>query len=69
MSSFDPPRKLFKDHFDDPAFSDITLQLSNRSVNVHRVVLCRRSEYFTKLLNGNFQVEYAQTLNCYVLTD
>jgi hypothetical protein len=47
---------LYKAFFDNETFSDPTIQLSDRAVHVHRIVLCRRSEYFTKLLTGQFQV-------------
>ena len=62
-------RQLFKDHFDDPTFSDITLTLSDRSVKLHRVVLCRKSEYFTKLLTGGFQVHHSRSYEADVPTD
>lgn len=47
---------LYRTFFDDPTLSDLTIRLSDRSVRVHRIVLCRQSEYFTKLLTGQFQV-------------
>ena len=47
---------LYKAFFDDATLSDLTIQLSDRCVRVHRIVLCRQSEYFTKLLTGRFQV-------------
>ena len=47
---------LYNAFFDDATLSDLTLQLSDRTVRVHRIVLCRKSEYFTKLLTGQFQV-------------
>jgi len=49
-------RDLVDPHFDDPKFSDLTIKLSDRIVHVHRVVLCRGSEYFTSLLAGRFHV-------------
>jgi hypothetical protein len=61
--------RLFKDHFDDPTFSDITLKLSDRSFNIGRVVLCRRSEYFTKLLTGGFWVHNARPHTIELSTD
>jgi hypothetical protein len=49
-------RDLVNSHFDDPTFSDLRIKLSDRVVHVHRVVLCRGSEYFTYLLAGRFLV-------------
>lgn len=51
-----PTSRLYKAYFDDPTLSDLTIQLSDRTVHVHRIVLCRGSEYFTKTLTGRFQV-------------
>jgi hypothetical protein len=48
-------RDLVNSYFDDPTFSDLTIKLGDRVVHVHRVVLCRGSEYFTSLLAGKFQ--------------
>ena len=50
----DPP-PLYKTYFNDPTLSDLTIKLSDRSVYVHRIVLCRDSEYFDKLLTGRFK--------------
>jgi len=47
---------LYEAFFDDATLSDLTIQLSDRTVRVHRIVLCRKSEYFTKLLTGSFKV-------------
>jgi hypothetical protein len=47
---------MYKAFFDDATLSDLTIHLSDRAVRVHRIVLCRQSEYFTKLLTGQFQV-------------
>lgn len=47
---------IFKDYFDDPTLSDLTIRLSDRTVHVHRIVLCRKSEYFNSLLTGRFKV-------------
>jgi hypothetical protein len=49
---------LYKAFFDDDTLSDLTIHLSDRAVRVHRIVLCRPSEYFMKLLTGRFQVLY-----------
>jgi hypothetical protein len=60
-SDYDKPmiageRDIFETYFDDPKFSDLTLKLSDRTVHVHRVVLCRGSQYFKSLLAGSFLV-------------
>ncbi|GAB7324720.1 hypothetical protein MBLNU13_g08579t1 [Cladosporium sp. NU13] len=46
---------LYKAFFDDATLSDLTIQLRDGTVRVHRIILCRKSEYFTKLLTGSFQ--------------
>jgi hypothetical protein len=52
-----PHLELFKSYFDGPTLSDITIKLSDRSVHLHRIVLSRRSEYFsTFLATKNFKV-------------
>jgi hypothetical protein len=48
--------KLYQNYFDNPTFSDLTIRLSDRTVSVHRVILCRKSEYFSSLLAGHFKV-------------
>ena len=48
--------ELYKAFFDDATLSDLTIPLSARTVQEHRIVLCRKSQYFTKLLIGRFQV-------------
>jgi hypothetical protein len=50
------PSDLYRSYFDDPALSNLTIKLSDRTVHAHRVILCRASEYFTLLLAGRFQV-------------
>jgi hypothetical protein len=45
-------------YFDDSTFSDLTIKLSDRVVHLHRVVLCRGSEYFRSLLAGKFKVSW-----------
>ena len=48
---------LHSTHFNDPTLSDLTLKLSDgTTVYAHRVVLCRRSKYFAKLIAGGFSV-------------
>lgn len=53
------PPKVFKDYFDDPTLSDLTIRLSDRCVHVHRIILCRNSEYFRKLILTGFKVSDA----------
>lgn len=47
---------IYKDYFNDPTLSDLTIRLSDRTVHVHRIVLCRRSKYFNKLILNGFKV-------------
>lgn len=54
--------KLYKDYFNDLTLSDLTIRLSDRTVHAHRIVLCRGSEYFAKLLTGRFQVSHSDYL-------
>jgi hypothetical protein len=62
------PHWLYSTHFDDPAFSDLTLQLSDgKKIHVHRVVLCRRSEYFSKLIAGGFVVSIKTSRQCKII--
>ena len=56
MATIKKAPALYKAYFDDPSLSDFTIKLSDRSVHLHRVVLCRGSEYFANLLDGRFQV-------------
>lgn len=50
-------------YFDKPQFSDLTIRLSDdRIVHVHRVILCRGSEYFRKLLVGGFSESGAEEI-------
>jgi len=51
------PHWLYSTHFNDPTFSDLILKLSDgKVIHAHRVVLCRRSKYFSKLIAGGFVV-------------
>ena len=52
------PPAPWKDYFDNPTLSDLTIRLSDRVVHVHRIVLCCGSEYFEKLLTGNFKASH-----------
>ena len=50
-------------YFDNPQFSDLTIRLNNdRPVHVHRVILCRGSEYFRMLLAGSFSESGAKDI-------
>jgi hypothetical protein len=51
-----PGSDLHKSYFDDPTLSDLTIRIVDRTVHVHRIVLCRRSIYFEKLILGEFKV-------------
>ena len=53
--------KLYKAFLDDPALSDLTIRLSDRTVYAHRIVLCRGSEYFANMFTGRFQVSQMPT--------
>jgi hypothetical protein len=62
------PPPLNKTYFNDSTLSDLTIKLSDRSVYVHRIILCRGSEYFDKLLTGRFKVNTHPRVpqTCYV---
>jgi hypothetical protein len=49
-------RQLYKTYFDDPRMSDLKIRLSDRTIQVHRIVLCRASERFASLLEDGLQV-------------
>lgn len=50
-------------YFNNPQFSDLTIRLNDdRPVNVHRVILCRNSEYFKMLLAGSFSESGAEDI-------
>lgn len=51
-----PHNSIYKAYFNDPTLSDLTIRLSDRIVDVHRIILCRRSVYFEKLILGPFKV-------------
>lgn len=45
------PPALYKTYFDNPKMSDINIILSgHRILQLHKIVLCRGSEYFSNLL-------------------
>lgn len=47
---------IYKNYFNDPTLSDLTIRLGGRKLYVHRIVLCRRSRYFEKLILSGFKV-------------
>ena len=47
---------IYKNSFNDSTLSDLTILLSDRKVYVHRIILCRRSKYFNKLILNGFKV-------------
>lgn len=58
------PSYLFKTYFDDPTSSDLIIKLSDDVVfHAHRIILCRRSAYFAKLLDGSFRVSVVCVAN------
>jgi hypothetical protein len=64
----DHPSYLFRTYFNDPTSSDLTIKLGDDIVlHAHRIILCRRSVYFAKLLGGSFKVSVACTVNASIL--
>jgi hypothetical protein len=58
------PSYLFNTYFNDPTSSDLIIKLSDDKIlHAHRIILCRRSSYFAKLLGGSFKVSVARTSN------
>lgn len=55
------PSKIYRNYFDDPTFSDLTIRLSDRCAHVHRINLCRNSEYFNKMILTGFKVSHKIT--------
>lgn len=45
-------------HFNQPAYSDLTIKLDNKSIYCHKIIICTRSKYFRELCgaNANFKV-------------
>ena len=57
------PPALFKTYFDDPKMSDIIINLKDdKMVLLHKVVLCRGSEYFSNLLAASSQLRICRLL-------
>ena len=62
------PHWLYSTHFNDPALSDLTLKLSDGTiVHAHRVLLCRQSKYFAKLIAGGLSVSVYDVFLCTVI--
>lgn len=48
----------FAQFFDDPRFSDVTIQFGSHEINAHRMILCARSPVLRRALGRSspFQV-------------
>lgn len=42
-------------YFNNPAFSDVEIRFSNRTILAHRIFLCSKSPYFQKALGPDSQ--------------
>lgn len=58
-----------KSYFNDPTFSDLKIYLEDRVVPVHKIILCRGSDYFGKLINGGFKVCCLRTYSAHVQSE
>lgn len=47
-----------KIYFNNPKLSDLSIILDDKVIPIHKLVLCRASDYFEKLITGNFKVCY-----------
>lgn len=47
---------VYKTYFNNSKFSDLTIRFSNKTIYVHKIILCRQSKYFEKLIDGPFLV-------------
>ena len=54
----------FTSQFMDPTYADATVTLGKTNIQLHRIVLCTQSEYFTKALSGDFAEASTRTLDC-----
>ncbi|KAM0718324.1 hypothetical protein Q7P37_006656 [Cladosporium fusiforme] len=41
-------------YFNNPELSDLKIELTDRTIHAHKVILCNNSDYFKVLLNGRF---------------
>jgi len=42
-------------------YADLTITCGERSWNVHEIVVCAQSDFFTKACDGAFKVQHALT--------
>lgn len=59
-----PDFDISKSYFNDPEFSSRTIRFGDKTIYVHDIILCRRSEYFRKLILGPFKVCYILSQSC-----
>lgn len=73
MASQRPTRAqhwLYNTYFNDLTLSDLTIKLSDgKKIHAHRIVLCRRSKYFAKLITGGFNVRMHEAFMCHGYAD
>lgn len=63
------PSELYMAYLHDPTVSVLKIRLSGATVYANRKVLCRGSEYFTKMLTGRFQVSMQSFLSFLTSSD
>ncbi|KAK2739466.1 hypothetical protein FQN55_009431 [Onygenales sp. PD_40] len=59
------PRLELKRHFDSSKFADLTIKTSEKEFKVHKIVLSCQSEYFARMLGG----EWKETVNNLVILE
>ena len=46
--------------YGDPAFADLKIKFSNQEILAHKVIVCRKSEFFYKACTSPFKVRYSK---------
>ncbi|KAH8787905.1 hypothetical protein F5883DRAFT_707030 [Diaporthe sp. PMI_573] len=59
----DATQSLVNSSWDEDAFADATIIMGQKKWRVHRVIICKQSQYFKKALEGHFMEAKTKTIN------